>query len=289
MDGYTSQSGVLTQGASPVGRWQRRLGLAVGLALALGLAGCSAGPEAAVAPATAAASSTSTPGSVPPTVSVESAVPLDPSRYSHGEFVGAIQIDYLGDRSSESAQAADQAYDSFFSGNYDAPSAGKTVVLRLTAMGDPRDGDRLLRLGAVIDNITDPNSLVIGLHNVLDIDGAVELNGQVYDGHVAGASGVMEIGDRLTVWVADKDNPGTVERYVYQVVSAEGGESAYTIANADANIDSVVYQASPSPDFFQLSTYICWPPNQLAQRLVTRLQLIESSTVPGSVSPVDAG
>lgn len=276
---------------------RRRAIVAIGIAATLGLSACGGAPEtpsatAAASRATSAAtqSAPSATGSEPtpsPDGVAGAIAPLDPGRFEHGDFVGALQIDYLGNRTSESARFADQAYNDFFDGSYDSPGAGKSVVLRLTAMGDPRDGDRLLRLGAVIDNITPANSLVIGLHNVMDVQGAVELNGQVHDARVAGASGVLEIGDRVTIWVAEPDNPGTVERYVYEAVSAEGGDSPYTIANADANIDSVVYRASPSPDVFQLSTYICWPPNQLAQRLVTRLQLVESSLVPGSVSPVE--
>jgi len=256
-------------------------------ALVILVAGC-AGPAEPESSATSAAATQ--PGPVA-TADVAEAVggtppPLDPGTFSHGDFVGALQIDYLGDRSSASAQAADAAYNAFFQGNYDGPYPGKSTVLRLTAMGDPRDGDRLLRLGAVIDNITDPNSLVIGIHNVMTIDGSVELNGQVFDQNVAGASGVLEIGDRITIWTPN-ETPGAVNRYVYEVVNPEGGDAAYSVVDADANIDTFIYRESPSNDFFQLTTYICWPPNQLAQRLVTRLKLVESTIEPGSVLPFD--
>ncbi len=260
---------------------------AVLLAATLGISGCSGSPEPEPS-----SSSASVPAPAPTaTADVAEAIggtppPLDPGAFAHGDFVGALQIDYLGDRSSASAQAADAAYNAFFQGNYDGPYPGKSTVLRLTAMGDPRDGDRLLRLGAVIDNITDPNSLVIGIHNVMTIDGSVELNGQVFDQNVAGASGVLEIGDRITIWTPN-ETPGAVNRYVYEVVNPDGGDAAYSVVDADANIDTFIYRESPSNDFFQLTTYICWPPNQLAQRLVTRLKLVESSIEPGSVLPFD--
>lgn len=260
-------------------------------ALVIALAGC-ADASGGDSPSPAAPANSSGSAAAPaPSAEVAEVIggtppPLDPGTFSHADFVGALQIDYLGDRSSASAQTADAAYNAFFQGNYDGPYPGKSTVLRLTAMEDPRDGDRLLRLGAVIDNITDPNELVIGIHNVLTIDGSVELNGQVFDQNVAGASGVLEIGDRITIWTPN-ETPGAVNRYVYEVVNPEGGDAAYSVVDADANIDSFVYRASPSEDFFQLTTYICWPPNQLAQRLVTRLQLVESAIEPGSVLPFD--
>jgi len=263
---------------------------AVLLAAALGISGCSGSSEPEPEPSATRGAAT-TPDAPVATADVAEVVggtppPLDPGAFAHADFVGALQIDYLGDRSSASAQAADAAYNAFFQGNYDGPYPGKSTVLRLTAMEDPRDGDRLLRLGAVIDNITDPNELVIGIHNVLTIDGSVELNGQVFDQNVAGASGVLEIGDRITIWTPN-ETPGAVNRYVYEVVNPEGGDAAYSIVDADANIDTFVYRESPRDDFFQLTTYICWPPNQLAQRLVTRLQLVESTIEPGSVLPFD--
>lgn len=270
------------------GRRTAWFGVAAAVAAVIGLAGCSGTPADRGPTASGGAPSSSVAanpedapnvGATPP--------PFDPSVYAHGDFVGALQIDYLGDRSSASAQAADQAYQGFFNGGYDGPFPGKSTVLRLTAMVDPRDGDRLLRLGAVVDTITAPNELVIGLHNVLTIEGSVELNGQVHDQSVAGASGVMEVGDRMTLWTPNANDPGMVNRYVYEVVNLEGGDAAYSVVDADENIDTVVYQESPSEDFFQLTTYICWPPNQLAQRLVTRLELVESSIEQGSVTPHD--
>ncbi len=48
--------------------------------------------------------------------------------------------------------------------------------IRLNSMGDPRDGDRLLFKGAIMDNITLPHEIVLGLHNITVIEGGVELN-----------------------------------------------------------------------------------------------------------------
>ncbi|WP_454778551.1 hypothetical protein [Georgenia muralis] len=273
------------------------LGLA--LAAAVGLAACSNDPEPT--PALSAAESSreagetagehpaettgvtqqaeADPGEAPP--------PLDPGIFGHEDFVGAIEMEYRGDRTSESAVMADSAYDAFFGGDYDRPAAGEKAVLRLTAMVDPRDGNRLLMMGAVIDTITDPNELVIGLHNVLGIDGSVALNGEEHEGRVAGASGVMEVGDRVTIWTPHPGEPDLVYRYVYEVVPPEDAEGSFALYESDLNIDDKVYRESPSEDVYQLSTYICWPPNQLAQRLVTRLHLVESSVERGSVAPLD--
>lgn len=159
-------------------------------------------------------------------------------------------------------------------------------MVRLTAFEDPRDGARLLNYGAVVDTITAPNELVIGIHNVLEIEGGVELNGEVFEGSVGGAAGSMEVGDRLTIWTRDPNSTDLVNCYDFEVVPAEEG-GAYSLKDSDSGIEEYIYSASPSADVVQLTSYTCWPPNQLDQRMVSRLHLISSAIQEGSVSPVE--
>lgn len=270
-----------------------RAAAASGVALLFAVAGCSsasdddAGGGSALPTPVPSPTATATPSSEDDLQEYIDAGPgpLDPGRFGHAQFVGAIDIQYQGDRSSESAIAADAKYEAFY-GTYDGPVAGERSVVRLTAFNDPRDGDRLLRQGAVIDNITAPNSLVIGLHNVLEIEGGVEVNGEVFEGRVGGASGALEVGDRMTIWTPDPTYVGLVNRYVYEAVPAEDG-GAYALVDADRqDIEEFIYRA-PAGEEYQLTAYTCWPPNQLAQRMVTRLHLVESAIERGSVSPVD--
>lgn len=256
--------------------------------VALGVAGCTAPPATptgsgspAAAPTTAAA----------PTgreaYIAEGPSPLDPSRFPHGTFVGAIDIQYLGPRTSQTAQEADAKYKTYFKGSYTPPVPGERNGIRLVAMGDPRDGDRLLFQGAIMDNITLPHEIVLGLHNITRIRGGIEINGQVFEGRVAGANGTMVVGDRMTVWVPDATYPELVDRYTYEVVQSEAGGD-YVVVDVGPGYEDLIYRASPSEDTFQLSLYTCWPPNQSIRRLVTRLHLVEVAIQEGSVKPVDA-
>lgn len=213
--------------------------------------------------------------------------PLDPASFAHGAFVGAMDLEYLGERTSETAKAADADYQVYFKGNYTPPKPGEHNVIRLNSMGDPRDGERLLFKGAIMDNITPPHEIVLGLHNITLIEGGVELNGEYYEGRVAGANGTQVIGDRLTVWTPDPLYPDLVDQYVYEVVESETGGD-YTVVTVGPGYEDLIYKASPSEDVYQLSLYVCWPPRQIIQRLVTRFHLIEASVVPGSVKSVDA-
>ncbi len=262
------------------------------VALALVLAGCSSPEEEPTAPTTASALDTRTPDAAAladrDAYLAGTPEPLDPAWFGHGDFVGAIDIQYLSDRSSDDVRAADSKYNQFYGGTYQPPSPGDRHVVRLTAFEDPRDGARLLMYGAVIDNITSPAELVIGVHNVLEIEGGVELNGEVFEGRIGGAAGAMAVGDRLTIWTPDPNYEDMVNRYDFEVVPAEDG-SAYTLIDTDNGAEEYIYRASPSPDVVQLTSYTCWPPNQLDQRMVTRLQLVSSAIAVGSVSPVDAG
>lgn len=261
----------------------RRALAAASVALVLSVAGCgSQAAEAPTAPVTERARPTDREAYI-------AAGPgaFDPRYFAHGDFVGAIDMQYSGDRSSATAQEADAKYKEYFKGNYTPPQPGERSVIRLNAMGDPRDGDRLLFKGAIVDNITLPTAVVMGLHNITEIEGGVELNGEVFEGRVAGANGSLAIGDTLTVWVPDAFYPDLVDRFVYQVVPGDGGGD-YDVVDVGPGFEDIIYRASPSEDVYQLTLYTCWPPNQSIRRLVTRFHLIESSIEVGSVSPVDA-
>ena len=257
--------------------------------VAVGAAGCTAAP----APAAPDASDTQAPSPVASTPSDREAyiaagpAPLDPAVFQHGAFVGAIDIEYLGARTSQTARDADAKYAAYFKGAYSPPEPGEHNGIRLVAMSDPRDGDRLLFKGAIVDTITLPHEIVMGLHNITRIQGGVEINGQVYEGRVAGANGTMVVGDHLTVWVPDPRYPELVDRYVYEVVQSEAGGD-YVIVDVGPGYEDLIYRASPSEDINQLSLYVCWPPNQSNRRLVTRFHLVDASVEVGSVKPVDA-
>jgi len=154
-------------------------------------------------------------------------------------------------------------------------------------MGDPRDGDRLLYLGAIIDNITLPNEIVLGLHNITRIEGGVEINGERFEGRVAGANGTLVVGDRMTIWVTDPVYPELVNKYVYEVVESEAGGD-YAVVDVGPGYEDIIYRASPSEDVYQLSLYTCWPPNQSIRRLVTPFHLVDVVIEEGSVKPFDA-
>lgn len=268
----------------------RRALAASGLVLALLLAGCSE-PDVEAAPTSA---TTAAPTRTPDQTALSdrdvyiagTPEPFDPGWFAHGDFVGAIDIQYLGDRASASAVAADGKYDAYYQGSYTPPAAGSRHVVRLTAFEDPRDGARLLNFGAVVDTITSPNELVIGIHNITEIEGGVELNGEVFEGRVGGAAGAMELGDRLTIWTPDPYYEDLVNRYDFEVMPAEDG-GAYTLVDSDSGVEAYIYTPSPSADVFQLTTYTCWPPNQLDQRMVSRLHQVSSSILVGSVSPIE--
>lgn len=270
----------------------RRSVLGLGGALvALGVAGCSA-PTSKPSADPGATTPASTPSA---TLSERDAyiaggpVELDPSAFQHGQFVGAIDFVYLGARTSSTAQEADAQYRAYFKGSYTPPQPGERNGIRLNAMADPRDGDRLLFLGAIIDTITLPHEIVLGLHNITRIRGGIEINGQYFEGRVAGANGTLVIGDQLVVWVPDPVYPDLVDRYVYQVVPSESGEAAdYAIVDVAEGYEDIIYKPSPSEDIYQLSLYTCWPPNQSIRRLVTRLELVAASIEVGSVKPVEA-
>lgn len=210
---------------------------------------------------------------------------FDPGAFAHADFVGAIDIQYLSDRTTAAAEAADQKYSEYFGGSYTPPAPGARNVVRLTAFEDPVDAVRLLEYGAVVDNITGPNELVIGLHNVQAIQGGVELNGETFAGDVGGAAGTMAAGDRLTIWTPDPNYADLVRRYDFEVVPADG-DAGFALVDSDSGAEEYIYSPSPEEGIFQLTTYTCWPPNQLDQRLVTRLHQVSSAVVVGSVSPV---
>lgn len=271
-------------------RVTRRSLLGLGAAVALGAAACSS-------PETDPEQSATSESSAPPTTSVserdaylaEPPVELNPADFEHGEFVGAIDIEYLGARTSATAQEADSQYEAYFRGDYTPPEPGERVGIRLNAMGDPRDGDRLLFLGAIIDNITLPHEIVLGLHNITRIKGGVEINGEYFEGTVAGANGSLVIGDRMTIWVPDPNYPDLVDRYVYEVVPSEAGEqSDYVVVDVAEGYEDIIYRQNPDVDVHELSLYTCWPPNQSIRRLVTRFRLVDASIEVGSVKPVDA-
>ena len=153
------------------GLWTRRgvLGLA---ALGVGLAGCSApssSPPSGTTAASAGATTAAAGDAAREAYIAEGPAPLDPSAFAHGDFVGAIDIQYSGARTSATAKEADAKYAAYFKGKYSPPEPGERNVVRLNAMGDPRDGNRLLFKGAVMDNITLPNAIVVGLHNITQI------------------------------------------------------------------------------------------------------------------------
>lgn len=255
--------------------------------LAVGAAGCTAAPSP-----TDSGSPRPTPAA-PSTPSDREAYiaagpdPLDPAVFKHGDFVGAIDIEYLGARTSQTAKEADAKYAAYFKGKYSPPKPGEHNGIRLLAMTDPRDGDRLLFKGAIVDTITLPHEIVMGLHNITRIQGGVEINGQVYEGRVAGANGTMVIGDHMTVWVPDPHYPDLVNRYVYEVVESEAGGD-YVLVDVGPGYEDLIYRASPAEDIYQLSLYVCWPPNQSIRRLVTRFHLVDAVIEVGSVKPVDA-
>ena len=260
-----------------------------GAVVALGVAGCTApatqtsgGPSATEPSPTQALSERDA-------YIAEGPVELDPAVFEHGQFVGALDLQYLGERTSGTAQEADARYAAYFKGNYTPPQPGERNAIRLNAMGDPRDGDRLLFLGAIIDNITLPHEIVMGLHNITRIKGGVDLNGEYFEGRVAGANGTLVIGDLLTVWVPDPNYPDLVDRYVYEVVPSEAGEASdYAVVDVSEGYEDIIYRPSPSEDVHQLSLYTCWPPNQSIRRLVTRFHLVDASIGVGSVKPVEA-
>lgn len=258
---------------------------AVGLAFVttLGIAGCTAPVSETPAPSSAPAA---TPTSERDAYIAAGPEALDPARFEHGQFVGAIDMEYYGTRSSKTAQDADKKYLEYFKGSYTPPKPGDRNAIRLQAMGDPRDGNRLLFKGAIIDNITTPHAVVVGLHNITRIEGGVEVNGQTFEGRVAGAYGSLEIGDHMTVWVPDLVYPDLVNRYVYEVVPSDNGGD-YEVVEVASGYEDIIYRASPSEDVYQLSLYTCWPPNQSIRRLVTRFHLVDASIEPGSVSPVE--
>lgn len=260
----------------------RRAFAATSLALAAFLTGCSAPDDAASSTATRTADQTAL--SDKDAYLAGTPAPFDPAWFAHGEFVGAIDIQFRGDRTSASATAADAKYNDYFQGSYTPPAAGTRNVVRLTAFEDPRDGARLLHYGAVIDTITAPNELVIGLHNTTEIEGGVELNGEVFEGRVGNAAGIMDVGDRLTIWTQDPNFADLVNRYDFEVVAAEDG-GAYTLADSNSGLEEFIYAPGPGGDVIQLTSYTCWPPNQLDQRMVSRLHLVSSSIEVGSVSP----
>lgn len=261
--------------------------------LALGLAGCSPPPgsqgtaPSPDSPVTAAASGNSAPTDRDAYIA-RGPAHLDPSAFKHGDFVGAIDLEYLGARTSPTAKEADAKYAAYFKGKYSPPQPGEHNGIRLNAMSDPRDGERLLFKGAIIDTITLPNEIVLGLHNITRIEGGVAINGRVYEGHVAGANGTMVVGDHMTIWVPDPHYPDLVDRYVYEVVPSESGGDYLLVSTSAPAFEDTIYKASPADDVYQLSLYVCWPPNQSIQRLVTRMRLLESSIEVGSVRPVDA-
>lgn len=260
-----------------------------GAVVVLGVAGCTA-------PASEPGGNpTATQPTPTPTLSerdayiAEGPVELDPSAFEHGQFVGAIDLEYRGARTSVTAQEADAQYKAYFKGKYTPPEPGERNGIRLNAMGDPRDGDRLLFKGAIVDNITLPREIVFGLHNITRIQGGVEINGEFFEGRVAGANGTLVVGDRLTVWVPDPNYPDLVDRYVYEVVPSEASDQAdYTIVDVAEGYEDIIYRPTPSEDVYQLSLYTCWPPNQSIRRLVTRFHLVDASIEVGSVKPVDA-
>lgn len=256
-------------------------------AVAVGLGGCSAGTVEPSAASSAAASESVAAPSERDAYIAAGAAPLDPSAFAHGEFVGAIDLQYLGPRTSQTAQAADAKYAEYFKGAYTPPRPGERNAIRLNAMGDPRDGDRLLYLGAIIDNITLPNEIVLGLHNITRIEGGVEINGERFEGRVAGANGTLVVGDRMTIWVTDPVYPELVNKYVYEVVESEAGGD-YAVVDVGPGYEDIIYRASPSEDVYQLSLYTCWPPNQSIRRLVTRFHLVDVVIEEGSVKPLDA-
>lgn len=258
---------------------------AVGLVLvtAVSFAGCTAPTnEAPVAPSSAA-----TPTSERDAYIAAGPEAIDPARFQHGEFVGAIDLEYLGTRSSQTAQEADKKYQEYFKGAYTPPKIGDRNAIRLSAMTDPRDGDRLLFKGGIIDTITTPHEIVLGLHNITRIEGGVEVNGQVFEGRVAGAYGSLEVGDRMTIWIPDTVYPDLVNRYVYEVVPGDGGGD-YDVVEVATGYGDIIYRPSPSEDVYQVTLYTCWPPNQSIRRLVTRFHLVDASIEEGSVKPVEA-
>lgn len=212
--------------------------------------------------------------------------PFNPAAFNHADIIGALDIQYRGDRSSESAQASDAQYAAFFGGEYDPPVPGERHVVRLVAFEDPVDAVRLLEQGAALDNITGPDEVVVGLHNVLDIDGAVEVNGELFEGRIGGAAGAMEVGDAATIWTQDPNHPDLVNRYDYEVVAADDGWS-YAAVDTDTGAEEYIYAESPAEDVKQLTIYTCWPPNQLEQRMVFRLELVSSSIQEGTVTAID--
>lgn len=267
----------------------RRSFLGLGAVVALSAAACSS-PEADVAESTTSASGSPTTSlSERDAYLAEPPVELNPADFDHGEFVGAIDIEYLGPRTSATAQEADAQYQAYFKGDYTPPQPGERVGIRLNAMGDPRDGDRLLFLGAIIDNITLPHEIVLGLHNITRIKGGVEINGEYFEGSVAGANGSLVIGDRMTIWVPDPTYPDLVNRYVYEVVPSEAGEqSDYVVVDVAQGYEDIIYRTNPDQSVHELSLYTCWPPNQSIRRLVTRFRLVDASIEPGSVQPIEA-
>ena len=212
--------------------------------------------------------------------------PFNPAAYDHADLIGALDIQYRGDRSSASAQASDAQYAAFFGGEYDPPAPGYRHVVRLVAFEDPVDAVRLLEQGAALDDITGPDELVVALHNVLDIDGAIELNGEVFEGRVGGAAGAMEVGDVATIWTQDLNYPDLVNRYDYEVVAAADG-GGYAAVDSETGAEEYIYAQSPAEDVKQLTIYTCWPPNQLEQRMVFRLDLVSSSIQEGVVRAID--
>lgn len=273
--------------------WTRRAVVGLAALGGVGLVGCSAGSptggstSGATATAPSAAASTAAPPTNREAYIAKGPAPLDPSVYAHGDFVGAIDIQYFGARTSATAREADAKYSTYFKGKYTPPKPGERNVIRLNAMGDPRDGNRLLFKGAVMDNITLPHEIVVGLHNITVIEGGVDLNGEHFVGRVAGANGTMVVGDKMSVWVRDPYYADLLDRYDYQVVESEAGGD-YVLVDVGPGFEDLIYRASPSEDVYQLSLYVCWPPNQSIRRLVTRFHLTGSAVVAGSVSPFEA-
>lgn len=204
---------------------------------------------------------------------------LNPNIFNHGDFVGALVLNYQSGRNSQIVRSTDSLYRQYFGeGNFEPPS-DEQVYLRISAMFDINGMDRLLEKGAILDTITTPRNLVVGVHNISEISSIVNVNGTEHVETRGGGNGLLDVGDTAQILMSDPNLPGVMIRYTYELQK----ENDIQVVPFDSNIENYIYEFGEEGEQW-LTMYWCYPPGSEEHRVVIRLRLAGAERVRGYVA-----
>lgn len=208
--------------------------------------------------------------------------PIDPSILPSKTFVGAFTISLSGDHSLPWASDAEKTYDSYYkSFGKTRPATSNYEVHRLMA-GDTSQAtpatNEMLSYGAVIDQYSSAETLIIATHNITPIHAPVSLNGVEYDQSQIGANAVNVPGDKLTLVTPSKFlnyvNSYTYVNTSHFIIDVNNQQQLNSLRAPNADGKAVV------------RVYKCWPAGSDRYRWVDEYVLESMQTAPGSVAPV---